>query len=362
MQSVKANVQRKTSERSFASALIVFLIGLFCVSAAPPPVPFAKPYLVVEAWLDRANVSDLYVYDLDGKQLQRLTQPPLPTCAHALVTPEGSEVAFVANASALYMLSLRHNSLWCVYAGNPTAMTFSKDGKSIAYAAKKFASSNETVLRAQALFAGGLKPVEIVLMNQVTGLDFAPDALHLIATVSSNYSSSVVSYKLDSKQMEILLSDEDYSYSSPCFTPDGGAVVAIKQTRRGTESSIVSTQWPKQADTVVVRTFPKGRSVDSLAVSFDGNSILFVLDGVLGRMRRDGTALEGLSGELPMSEVNAFRNKRRGTSPISMSTNHVVLTSWEGNNSEISLLDLRTKQKRILSLPRVNIRSVHLVE
>jgi hypothetical protein len=43
------------------------------------------PHLIVQGWLDRNYVSDLYAFDLVGRPLRRLTGEPLPACAAVIV-------------------------------------------------------------------------------------------------------------------------------------------------------------------------------------------------------------------------------------------------------------------------------------
>jgi hypothetical protein len=127
--------------------LVAAACTVISAQAGPPPVPWAKPYLIVEAWKDRKWVSDLYVYDLAGHEIKRLTATPLPTCHIIAVSPQGTEIAFEANAMSSYVFSLRHDALWPLHVGRTPCAAFSSDGNYTAYVGSSFLDPHEQIIR-----------------------------------------------------------------------------------------------------------------------------------------------------------------------------------------------------------------------
>ena len=160
---------------------LLLLVGLIACSAyadTPAAAPaVAPPRLLVEGWLDREGVSDLYIYDLAGKREKRLTDKPLPTCVSQAISPDGHDVAFVANAGALHVLSVKHHVLSTLHAGRTGAVAFSHDSSAAAFVVLSTDRNAPAAIRVKPVRAGSpIGASKADVLGEVRDLEFTPTA------------------------------------------------------------------------------------------------------------------------------------------------------------------------------------------
>src|ERR1043166_8595158 len=278
-------------------------------SADSPPNELPKPYLIVEAEMDRPYVSDLYVYDFTGKQLKRLTSSPLPTCAAVAASRNGSAVAFVANAMALYVLSLQPYWLRPIHTGNSTATTFSNNGRWLAYVAGSFAKPRDQIVRITEVYCCKQRRQEWHPGIEICDLDFAPGDDQLLATVWRNDRAQIALIDPDSQQNQTLLEERECSYFLQAVSPDGHEVLFVSSDLKTEADSLNVLEWPSK-NLRKLQTFPRNKRLQGAKYAHDGKHIVFLIDGIVAMSDADGKNIVGLNGPMPSSDAPKLLGRR----------------------------------------------------
>lgn len=334
--------------------------------------PLPRPFLLVEAWQDRPYCSDLYAFQFDGRLLKRLTAEPLPTCS--LESVGRDVVTFVGNASAFYSLSLKHGVIGALHAGNVETSVISVDGKGVAFVAGGFPDRGRGILCVRPLVAGSpFIPVEFPLpdtgsephSDRFAEMVFAPDGESLVLSSWTAAQAAIVRCDLKAQRLETLLSDPAVSYYSPALSRDGNTLVCIREDRRSDEWDLIaSTKKGK-----VIRTLfraPTGVALYHPVFADDGRTLVFEMEGVLVRMPASGGVAEGLSGELEL--IPRPRGLRcaswpgRAASMPSVAGRWIAWVDRTDTTAVLYVIDVRTKEKRIVPLPKGNLLKAVVVE
>jgi len=372
------NVRKISAAAALLSLLLSALMGQ--AQNGPPPVPWPKPYLVVEAWGDRPYVADLYVYDLNGKRLQRLTQEPLPSCYNPVLSPDGSELVFTANAMNLYALSLRYNLINALYVGTPGAAAFSANGRRLAFVGRTSEADPRASLYVSPLYEEMKKtPVAPIPLdadpNDIQDLTFSPDRSPVLYVQWKGDHADLRVCDLATRTCSTLLSQPAASFYEPTFSPDGKTLLFVREDHEVYSLMSLSPMslHPLLRGLVVFKTFPRGRDLSMPTFTRDGKHIVFSLGGVIGWMGADGQndedSAEGLSGPLPVTDLPPLRgfDKRarparfRGA-PFDVGQNYVIYTEWKNEKSALMMVDLRTKTIRKVPLAVSHLSRALLVE
>ncbi len=351
-----------------------FLLLTLCLAAAalraaeaPPALP--KPFIIVEAWHDREYCSDLYAYDFEGRLLRRLTQKPLPSCSLQAVAGDGGQVTFVANASALYNLNMRWESLVALHGGDADAVAMPADGKGVAYVARGFQKDAGQFLYVQPLVAGApFKKIELPLKETPAEMVFAPDGKRLLLTIWTGGRARIDSGDLESRKIAGWMSDGRVSYCQPTFAPDGRSVAAIGENLETGEWTIVSKAWP-EGEIRVLRAGPRGVPLGLPIFTADGQYLLFWQSGIWARMPAGGGGAEGLSGDLddrprapiPRGLMDRPRPMRGGSLPLSVGRWFAYI-EHEQPDGKLVLIEVRTKEKKTVPLPKGKVVRAVVVE
>ena len=327
--------------------------------AEPPPVPWPKPYLIVEAWKDRQWVSDLYVYDLTGREIKRLTPTLLPTCRIIAVSPDGAEIAFEANAMASYVLSLRHDALWPLHTGRTPCAAFSRNGNSVAYLGSSFLDPHEQVIRIV-----GQRRQEKQVREDVADLLFAPGDEDLLATVWHDNRASVRLIDPASDRQESVLDDEQHSYFLQSVSPNDPKVLVIARDLRTKMDALVAVDWPSRR-LQTLRTFPARRPIYNAEYSRDGKRILLFADRILVLMDGKGENMGGISEAAPTTEgpvrpegCGPVMKSRRGF--LSVGRNYAAYIGAGGKL--ISVVDMQRSEINEVTLSGTQLRHVYIVD
>jgi hypothetical protein len=330
----------------------------FSAFAEPPAVPWPKPYLIVEAWKDRQWVSDLYVYDLAGTQIKRLTPTLLPTCRIIAVSPDGAEIAFEANAMASYVLSLRHEALWPLHTSGTPCAAFSRNGNYVAYLGSSFLNPHEQVIRVV-----GQRRQERRVCEDIADLLFAPGDSDLLATVWHENRASVRLIDPASNRQESVLDDEGHSYFLQSVSPNDPQVLIISRDLRTKVDALVSVDWPsRQLHTL--RTFPARRPIDNANYSGDGKRILLFADHILVMMDANGENIVGVSGAAPTIEGPVHPE---GCGPVMKSRRGFLsvgrrYASYLGGPESISVVDIQRGEIHQVTLKGTQLQRVFVVD
>jgi Tol biopolymer transport system component len=330
------------------------------IHAGPPPVLWPKPYLIVEAEMDRRYVSDLYVYDLTGKQLKTLTAPPLPTCNAVALSPDGAEVAFVANAMALYILSLRHYSLWAIHPGNASAIAFSHHGRGFAYVAGSFANPREQVVR----ITGPQRRQERRLQNEILNLDFTPADDQLLATVWRDNRTQIDLIDPGSERTQTLLGESGRSYFLQAVSPDGREILIVCRDLDTQADSLGVLDWSSRSYRTL-QTFPRNRLVWSAKYTRDGRHIIFLVDRTMLMADADGKNTVGLTGPIPSSDGpksqgdGPRRFNRRPPGLLSVGKQLAAYLDWP---DKVMLVDLQSRKVSAVNISGAKLHKVFVVE
>jgi hypothetical protein len=333
------------------------------------PLALPKPYVVVEAWHDREYCSDLYAYDFDGKMLRRLTDRPLPSCNLMAVSENGDQVTFIANASAFYNLSTRHDLIAPLHAGNVEAVAMVTGGSGVAYTACGFEWGNGQFLYVQPLVGGApLKRIEIELLATPQELAFSPEGKKILLTMWNGDRARIDYCDLESRKFEAWMSDPNVSYYEPTFAPDGGSVAAICESLDTGEWTIVSKGWPA-GDVKTLRAGPRGVAMSTPIFTADGKHLLFWQGGVLARMTVEGGEAEGLSGEVdntpqavvPLGLLDRPRPARSASMPLVVGR-WIAFIDYVKPGGRLVVIDVRTKEKKIVPLPKGKLVRAVVVE
>jgi len=366
---------RVPSRTSLVALAILALLPAFARAA---DAPTTKPYLLVQAWYDRPHVSDLYAFDFDGKLLRRLTREPLPACSMAAVCPETGDVAFVANASALYCLAVRHNILIALNAGDVGPVAISQRGEAAAFVVGAFDRTADPSrrVRVRPLVAGSpVKRCEVPLNadQDPSDLAFSPDATQLLITTWIGSRAQVSICDLATRKLRPILADANLSYCQPTFSPDGKTVLAVRTDPAAREWSIVAHALAT-GDVTILRTAPRGRPLSVPIYTADGKLIVFAQDSALARMNADGQAVEPLVGQLDPTphpdhidgvrklSVDKGVRATRGPGTPPFVTRHLVHFEWENDAARVSVIDVRAKTVKLIQLPKGRVLRAAVVE
>lgn len=367
---------------SAAAALLSLLLPAIMAQAqnGPPPVPWPKPYLVVEAWGDRPYVSDLYVYDLNGRRLARLTQEPLPSCYNPVLSPDGSELVFTANAMNLYALSLRYYLINALYVGTPGAAAFSTDGRRIAFVGRTSEADPRASLNVSPLYEEAeKKPVAPIPLdadpNDVQDLTFSPGRSQIVYTQWHGDKADLKVCDLATRTCSTLLSQPGVSFYEPTFSPDGKTLLFVREDVQVYSLMSLSLMSLRRPDKIpgVLKMFPRGRELSMPTFTRDGRHIVFSLGGVIGWMSAAGgdseESAEGLSGPLPITGlplqldiIDRPRPVRFRGAPFDVGQNFVVYTEWKDEKNAVMIVDLRTKAIRNVPITANHVGAALLVE
>jgi Tol biopolymer transport system component len=323
-----------------------------------PPVPWPKPYLIVEAWKDRQWVSDLYVYDLSGREIKRLTPPLLPTCRMIAMSADGADIAFEANAMCSYVLSLRYEALWPLHTSSTRCAAFSRNGKYVAYVGSSFLNFREQIIR-----VAGQRRQETQLCEDVADLLFTPGDKDLLATVWYGNRATVSLIDPASGRQESVLDDEGHSYFLQSVSPNDAQVLVISRDLQTEEDALVAVDWPSRR-LHTLRTFPARRFIYSADYSADGKRVLSFADHILVMMDADGKNLVGLSGSAPTTE-NPVRAKGCGPEMKSrrgfLSVGRRYASYIRGGDS-ICVADIQRGEIHQIPLKGTQLRRVFVVD
>ncbi len=364
------NTRNISAAAALALALLLSALTGYAQNG-PPPVPWPKPYLIVEAWGDRQYVSDLYVYDLNGKRLARLTQEPLPSCYSPVLSPDGSELVFTANAMNLYALSLRYNLINALYVGTPGAAAFSADGRRLAFVGRTSDAAPRASLNVSPLYEEAKKtPVAPIPLdadpNDIQDLAFSPERSRIVYAQWHGDKADLKVCDLATRTCSMLLSQTERSFYEPIFAPDGKTLLFVREDHE--VCSLMSLRWPEKNPSVF-KTFPRGYDLSMPTFTRDGKHIVFSLGGVIGWMDTNGDHTEGLSRPLPVTDLPPMRGFRDRARPVrapgawlDVSQNYVVYREWKDEKSALMMVDLRTKAIRKVPITANHIGAALLVE
>ena len=239
----------------------------------------------------------------------------------------------------------------------------------MAYVTGRFEKDAVRALHVQPLVAGApFERIEIQLKALTSELKFAPEGRKLLLTVWGGGPAAIHCCDLESRKIEPWISDPAFSFFEPTFAPDGKSVAAIRESLDTGECAIVSKAWPT-GEVTVLRTGPHGASMSSPIFSADGKHLLFVENGVLARMAADGGEAEGLSGEMdnrPRQAIPPGARCRR--MPMRPSSTPLVVGRWiscidyEKPDGRLVIIDVQTKEKKIVPLPNGKLMRAVVVE
>ena len=350
------------------TTLTALLLCLPPLLGAAEPNAAATPRLLIGASLDRAGASDVYVYDLNGKQERRLTGKPLATCSIVAVSDGGGQVAIETNTWALHVLSPAHDVLYTLQAGRTGAVAFSHDDSAAAYVlpADRLDAEAGPSIRVKPVVAGS--PVAATRAAVVAGaadvreVEFSRDGKAVFYTAAADPAgaSSVYQLELTSGVSEKLLGAEGHSYWHALAAPDG-RLFALRDDPAARRQALVSVDVASREEAVVAE-FPAGRTVTAFALAEGGKKIAFVLDGVAGVMDADGTHWAGLSAPLPLEPVPAaaglrsisdrkVTNAKTPGYPLHAAGRYVSLVlPPEDGVGRVAVYDLRTGTTRIVAI------------
>ena len=362
----------------------------------------AKPHLIIEGWLDRNYTSDLYAFDFEGKLLRRLTSEPLPACDLVAVARSGNEIFFVGNASALYGLSLRNDVLWSLHSEGVLAPAVSPRGEAIAFVvtpeawsitpptARADAGARPLALRVRPVLGGSRwrTPVQFSLPSTVvpSEMTFAPDSLHvLITSWARGGNAQLVLADLTTGAITPVISDSRYSYYQPVFAPDGKSLLAVREDLDAGRWSIVSIPWPIASSgeaganrATVVLTGPRGVSISTPIFMADGKRFLFHQNDALARATLDGKTVEPLAGNLDQNDRQwspLMRHLVDRAQPTRASWLPSVVTRYFARleyhprtdfsapaTADVIIIDVETKERRVVPIPRRALQAAVIVE
>ena len=365
------------------------------------PAQIPKPFLIVEGWFDRNYVSDLYAFGMDGKLIRRLTSDPLPTNQLAAINPGRGDPFFVANASALYSLTLRINYLHSLHSANARTVAVSPDGNTAAFVIEieAPAGSSSTTQRDRAAAAGNVRPRSPLAVRVVPvlaasnwrptqfplpeGIDpsemtFTPDGEHVLIThwPASNV-ARILLFDLKTGTSQPVLAETGLSFYQPVFAPDGKSLLAVREDFAAGRWSIISLPWPATKEPTVVLSSPRGVPLSMPIFLADGKRFLFQQNNALARATLEGKEIEPLFGELEQQDRNwdlrgVFIDRSRPMRPgwlPRVVTRYFARVEWRERqnptasaSADLILIDVQTKQNKRIPMPSGELRVAVVVE
>ncbi len=357
----------------------------------------AKPFLLVEGWWDRNYVSDLYTLEMSGKPIKRLTSEPLPTNRLVAVAPGTGDPYFVANAMALYRLSLRGNILASVHSQNIGAIAISANGSTAAIVVspdvppggayvspapgRALATTDPPLnLRVTPSLAGSTwRPVQFPLPAGVapTEMTFTPDGEHVLITHwAGGRNAQLLLVDLKSGTTRTVLAADGVSYYGPAFAPDGKSLLAVREDLTAGRWAIVSLAWRESTAPAVILTAPRGVSLSTPIFLADGRRFLFQQNDALARATLDGKTIDALFGNLEQKdrEWRPGLVERRGRSNRASWIPQVVTryfarvvprereTPTADPTADLVVIDVQTGQRTMIPLPSNRIKAAVVVE
>ncbi len=345
-----------------SAACGIWLLGAVTATSEEPPFCGPKPYLIVEAQKEGHDVPDLYLYDLSGRERQRLTGPPLIGCEAAAVSPDGAAAAFMASIRTLYVMSLDYWFLTAIHQGETSATVFSHHGKRLAYAYGFRSDPPDQRVRVERLDCPG-EGQDIRFNEELSRLDFTPADDQLLATVARGDRNSVVLIDPDSGRTEAILEDDRHSYQVQAVSPFRQEVLFVSREVETGADSLMVLDWPSRASRTL-RTFPRNRPVENATYSDDGRHLLFRVDQTWGMAEPNGNNILGLTTPLPAGDrpaplgcimPPASRLLQR------LSVGQSFATYIEGEDC-VALIDLKSRKVSAIKIPGARLRTVYLVE
>ena len=361
------------------AALLLCLPPL--LGAAEPNA--ASPRLLIGASLDRAGASDVYVYDLRGKQERRLTGKPLATCSIRAVSDGGRQVAIDTDASALHVLSPAHDVLYTLQAGRTGAVAFSHDASAAAYVlpaggfGRADAAAGPTICVKPVVAGSPVAATRAAVVEGATDVrevEFSRDGKTVYYTAAADPAgpSSVYELELASGASEKVLGAEGKSYWHVVAAPNG-RLLALCDDPAARRQALVSLN-PASREEAVMAEFPAGRTVTAFALAEGGEKIAFVLDGVAGVMDADGTRWAGLSGALPLEPVPAaaglrsisdrkVTNAKTPGYPLHAAGRYVsVVLPPEDGVGRVAVYDLRTGGVQVVTIQKGPVYAAFVID
>ncbi|MEQ1891703.1 MAG: hypothetical protein ABL998_04110 [Planctomycetota bacterium] len=361
------------------------------------PGQLPKPFLLVEGEFDRNCVSDLYAFEMDGTLIKRLTSEPLPTNHLVAVAPGRGDPFFVANASAFYSLSLRHNVLTSVHSANVRVAAVSPDGSMTAFviapeappgietAAPSGVRAGDSaaaplIVRVMPVLAGSRwRPTQFALPAGVvpSEMTFAPDGDHVLITHwPGDRTAQLLLVDLRSGGTQTVLADEGASYHEPVFAPDGKALLAVREDLGAGRWSIVSLAWPVGNAPAVILTGPNGVSLSTPIFLADGTRFLFHQESALARATLDGKTVDALVGTLDTKDrdwhsildICRARPARAGWLPSVVNRYFARVEYREREDqaadplADVIVIDVQTAQRTTIPMPAGLVRAAVVVE
>lgn len=344
------NGQTNVAETIYPSLCfrLIFVVISLIPSFLQPQLGWAKnsestrkrPFLIVEGTFDGQSNPDLYIFDMRGQQLQRLTPDVLPSCSVRAISPDGENVACDANASVLYNIALRDHKAQVIHRGMTWEAVFSPDNHALALTE---GWPMKSLIIKPIVECCGYSAFEISLSSPISELQFSPDSREVVYVRATLGGKVLVALDASTGANTLIAGDQGISYEGIVFSADGKSLYCLRLVNSDDHYELVAIDWHgRQLRTI--RKFGPGLIVQSPAVSSNGKWIFVEIEGVLARMSTSGEYLQGITGALPdWSPIFRLRLVQRGVS-VGTGYRGGRYFPWRGASCDM-LIDVETGKK-----------------